>query len=413
MNSWVEAKLGDLFSFKNGMNAEKTAYGNGIPFVNVMDVFGTDVLTSDIVRGKIQANEKQIKEYLVKRGDVLLNRTSETFDEIALATVYMDDAPIVFGGFVIRARPRTPRLDPKFCVYFFQSDAIRREMIRRGQGAVRANIGQKDLATVPAVVPPLAEQKRIAEILSTWDRAIEATEKLIANSEAQKKALMQQLLTGKKRLPGFSRDWKEYRLGEIGSTFTGLSGKSAKDFGDGEFYIQYKNVFENEEVNFSALDRVRISTSENQYIVEHGDFIFTTSSETPEEVGVSSVVLEPSGSIYLNSFCFGYRPNNRSTILPHFGKFFFRSNLFRRRLHSLAQGSTRYNLSKSAFLDICVHLPEPDEQAAVANILRTTADAVARRKADLRRLKLEKAALMQQLLTGKRRVKIKGEAQAA
>ncbi len=224
---------------------------------------------------------------------------------------------------------------------------------------------------------------------------------------------MQQLLTGKKRLPGFRGEWKEYTLGEIGSTFTGLSGKSAKDFGDGEFYIQYKNVFENEEVNFSALERVRIGTSENQYIVEHGDFIFTTSSETPDEVGVCSVVLEPSGSIYLNSFCFGYRPNSHRTILPHFGKFFFRSNLFRRRLHSLAQGSTRYNLSKSAFLDICVHLPGPDEQAAIANILRTSADAVTRRKADLRRFKLEKAALMQQLLTGKRRVKIKGEAQAA
>lgn len=200
MNNWTRYKLGDLFEFKNGVNADKSAYGSGIPFINVMDVFGSDVIVARSIRGKMQVTEKQKKEYGVEYGDVLFNRASETFDEIAMSSVYLDSTEAVFGGFVIRARPKTKQLDEYFCAYFFQSNKMRRELIRRGQGAVRANIGQKDLIKIPVTVPSFAEQKRIASILSTWDQAIEATEKLIANSEAQKKALMQQLLTGKRRV---------------------------------------------------------------------------------------------------------------------------------------------------------------------------------------------------------------------
>ena len=154
IDGWIDCKLGELFEFKNGLNAEKAAYGDGTPFVNVMDVFGNDTLTADLIRGKMKTSAKQESEYSVKHGDVLFNRTSETFDEIAMSAVYLDCVPAVFGGFVIRARPTKKNLDPHFCAYFFQSDSFRKELIRRGQGAVRENIGQKDLATVPALVPP-------------------------------------------------------------------------------------------------------------------------------------------------------------------------------------------------------------------------------------------------------------------
>lgn len=197
---WEKNSLDSLFEFKNGLNTEKEQYGNGYKFVNVMDVFRNDILTESKIIGRVQVTDKQLEGYQLKYGDVLFNRTSETFDEIAIAAIYLDNAIATFGGFVIRARPKGNQIDPAYSVFLFQSKSYRSQVVKLGQGAIRANIGQKDLARVCILVPPLAEQKKIAQILSTWDKAISVTEKLLTNSQQQKKALMQQLLTGKKRL---------------------------------------------------------------------------------------------------------------------------------------------------------------------------------------------------------------------
>ncbi|NVG33224.1 restriction endonuclease subunit S, partial [Escherichia coli] len=209
---WEKNSLDSLFEFKNGLNTEKEQYGNGYKFVNVMDVFRNDILTESKIIGRVQVTDKQLEGYQLKYGDVLFNRTSETFDEIAIAAIYLDNAIATFGGFVIRARPKGNQIDPAYSVFLFQSKSYRSQVVKLGQGAIRANIGQKDLARVCILVPPLAEQKKIAQILSTWDNAISVTEKLLANSQQQKKALMQQLLTGQKRLLDengvrFSGEW--------------------------------------------------------------------------------------------------------------------------------------------------------------------------------------------------------------
>jgi type I restriction enzyme S subunit len=197
---WFIKQLGDLFEFKNGLNAEKAHYGSGVKFANVMDVFrGPRLLCSQII-GSMQATKDQIAQFSLRFGDVLFNRTSEIDDEIALSTVYLDDGPAVFGGFVIRARPKGEKLDAEFCVYAFSSLAIRREMIRLGQGAIRSNIGQGDLCTVPILLPPLPEQRAIAGILAARDRAINAMDVQLAALCEEKAGLMQQLLTGKRRM---------------------------------------------------------------------------------------------------------------------------------------------------------------------------------------------------------------------
>ncbi len=130
-------------------------------------------------------------------------------------------------------------------------------------------------------IPPLAEQKKIAQILSTWDQAILATEKLLKNSQQQKKALIQQLLTGKKRLLDengvrFSGAWKEYPLGNLGNTFTGLTGKTKEDFGSGVPYITYMNIFKNNRIDINQVDYVIVKEDENQNSVRYGDIFFTT-----------------------------------------------------------------------------------------------------------------------------------------
>uniref|UniRef100_UPI00262CD617 restriction endonuclease subunit S n=1 Tax=uncultured Halomonas sp. TaxID=173971 RepID=UPI00262CD617 len=214
---WRLVSLGDCFEFKNGINADKDSYGHGVKFVNVMDVFASRELRYENLINSVSVTDKQKKDYSVLRGDVLFNRTSEVVEEIAFASVYCDDEPAVFGGFVIRGRRKGQSISERFSVYLFGSSSFRRQAIKSCQGVVRGNIGQKDLAKISLYLPPLNEQKKIASILSTWDEAITTSERLIEASQQQRHALMQQLLTGKRRLPGFAvhAGWRHEKYGDV------------------------------------------------------------------------------------------------------------------------------------------------------------------------------------------------------
>ena len=145
----------------------------------------------------------------------------------------------------------------------------------------------------------------------------------------------------------------------MGTTFTGLSGKTKEDFGHGEAaFVTYMNVFSNPIALPSGTDRVEIDNKQNA--VKYGDVFFTTSSETPEEVGMSSVWLENMPNVYLNSFCFGWRPSKEidSTYLA----FMLRSNSVRENFILLAQGISRYNISKTKAMDILIPVPSFNEQ---------------------------------------------------
>ena len=188
----------------NGFNTEKERYGSGTKFVNVMDIFKNDRLFETNISASVQVTDSQLADNSVEYGDVLFNRTSEVPDEIAMSATYLDTKnKVIFGGFVIRGKPKTSDLTPEYSVYCFRTSRFRREAIRRSQGVIRSNIGQKDLDQISVLLPPRREQLASADILSTWDQAIKTTGKLIENSKAQKKALMQQLLTGKKRYSQF------------------------------------------------------------------------------------------------------------------------------------------------------------------------------------------------------------------
>ena len=263
------------------------------------------------------------------------------------------------------------------------------------------------MSEIPFDIPPLKEQEKIAEILTTWDEAITKQTELLRAKELQKKALMQKLLSGEVRFDGFSDKWEEVRLGEIGNSFNGLSGKTGEDFGIGEAkYITYKNIFNYSKIKLDIFENVQISNDEKQNLVQFGDIFFTVSSETPEEVGMSSVLLDNVSNTYLNSFCFGYRLNNFNTLDPYFARFYFRSFQMRDKISRLAQGSTRFNLSKNEIMKLKIKLPSLPEQQKIAEVLSLADDEINLLRNELEELKLQKKALMQKLLTGQVRVKV-------
>lgn len=166
-------------------------------------------------------------------------------------------------------------------------------------------------------------------------------------------------------------EWK--KLGEIGTFYSGLSGKTKKDFEKGNAkYVTYSNIFNNVAVNLKINDVVNVLPNEKQNIIAYGDIIFTGSSETPDECGMSSVVTEIINEpIYLNSFCFGFRLNNLSLFEPSFAKFLFRSNHLRNSIKKTANGVTRYNISKQLFSQIEIPIPPLPIQQEIVRILDT------------------------------------------
>lgn len=166
----------------------------------------------------------------------------------------------------------------------------------------------------------------------------------------------------KVRFAGFTGDWEQRKLGDMGTTFTGLSGKTKNDFGHGDArFVTYMNVFTNPVSDPDRVEAVEIDKSQNA--IQYGDVFFTTSSETPEEVGMSSVWLENTDNIYLNSFCFGYRPTEK--IDPHYMAYMLRSETVRKNIIYLAQGISRYNISKNGVMQIEVPVPNINEQRLV------------------------------------------------
>ncbi|AUD14962.1 MULTISPECIES: restriction endonuclease subunit S [unclassified Planococcus (in: firmicutes)] len=195
-------------------------------------------------------------------------------------------------------------------------------------------------------------------------------------------------------------DWSIKSIDEIGRVYGGLSGKSKEDFemGDSKF-ISYKNVFDNFFIDTNKLLPVNIKLGEKQNKVQEGDIIFTGSSETANEAGMSSVLINKvNHDIYLNSFCFGLR-TKPNVLNPYFSGYLFRSFNFRKEIFSLAQGSTRFNISKSNFLKLKVIIPPIKEQQKIAEILLAADKQIEKTELLVQKTKEFKKGLMQNLLT--------------
>ncbi len=253
------------------------------------------------------------------------------------------------------------------------------------------NINLQTLKPLEILTPPLPEQKKIAAILSTWDRAIEGTEKLLANSQQQKKALMQQLLTGKKRLPGFTGEWEKHRLSDCCHVVMGSSPKSEfyNETGEGLPLLQGNADIKN------RLSCPRIFTSEITKECQLGDILLSVRAP----VGTVSIALHHA--------CIGRGISSIRVKKGNSQEFAYQYFLsIEDRWERLAQGSTFEAVNGDDIKKLTILLPSFPEQKAIAAVLTTADEEITALESDLSRLRQEKKALMQQLLTGKIRVAV-------
>lgn len=241
------------------------------------------------------------------------------------------------------------------------------------------------------------EQTKIGNYFQQLDILIAQHQQKHDKLLSLKKSLLEKMFSKqgatvpKIRFKGFSGGWEENTLGEIGETYSGLSGKTKEDFGHGKAnFVTYMNVFSNSVTSKLLVEPIEVDKKQNE--VRFGDVFFTTSSETPEEVGMSSVWMGEVGNVYLNSFCFGYRPKQK------FDNYYLastlRSSSFRQQIILLAQGISRYNISKNKAMDILLLVPKFEEQIKIGNLFKHLDTLLSQHQAQLKKLNNIKQACL-------------------
>ena len=233
-------------------------------------------------------------------------------------------------------------------------------------------------------------------------------EKLIANAKAQKKALMQQLLTNQKRLPGFTGEWTSTTLEKIAKIIVSNVDKKSVQDETAVRLCNYMDVYRSDQIeaDMSFMAATATNAQIEKFVLKVGDVLITKDSETPDDIAVPSYVASTAADLICGYHLAMIRPKKGTIGL--FLKFYFEHPHTQYFFASRANGATRFGLTVGAIETAPIELPSYEEQQKIADTIETAETEIRRLVPIVERLRQEKSALMQQLLTGKRRVKVVG-----
>ena len=329
--------------------------------------------------------------YVICNGDFVYNPRKSTAAPFGPVNIYEgEDAGIISPLYLCFS---VHNIFPKFLYYRFKSSAWHSYVYSHGDSGVRFDrVSIKDdvFFDMPIYKPAQDEQIKIATLLQLIDDRISTQNKIIEKYESLIQAMCDTLI---------ERETQQVILSfsDFGQSYSGLSGKSAEDFGEGYPFITYMNVYQNRIIDSKDVGFVKINKAEQQSVVRYGDILLTLSSETPEEVGMGAVYLGETYPLYLNSFCFGIHITNDAKIYPPFLAYYVSSQSFRKAVYPLAQGSTRFNLQKSDFMKKRFSFPVIEKQRKIYSILKAYSDKLIVEKLIMRLLCNQKCYLLRQL----------------
>lgn len=404
---WDTYELGDLAEFKSGGTPSKQNagyWGGAFPWVSAKDLKTHYITKAELgltASGELQANIAPVESILVLvRGMTLLK-------DIPIGLVMRR---VAFNQ-DIKALIANANVDPLFLSYFL---VLQKRTMMALVNTANHGTGRLDtdlLRGLAVPLPPLPEQRKIAEILSTWDAAIAAQERLIANARAQKKALMQSLLpTGahppKKRLPGFSGEWVRSTLEDVAQVIVSNVDKKSGDDEQPVRLCNYMDVYRANriEADMHFMRATATPAQIRKFGLRVGDVLITKDSETPDDIAVPSYV----GSTAADLVC-GYHLaiiRAKPKADGQFLKYYFEQPTTQHFFASRANGATRFGLTIGAIESAPIFMPPLAEQQRIGEAIAVAELEIERSLPIAEILRREKSALMQQLLTGKRRVKV-------
>lgn len=406
-DGWKLRKLDDLGE-KNKPAIKAGPFGSALKkefYVKAgYKIYGQEqVIANDYDYGNYYIDEEKylsLKSCAIKPGDILISLVG-TVGKVLL--MGQDCQPGVINPRLLRISTSQNLLDSLFLKYFLESENTANTLQSWAQGGTMGVLNAEMIKRLPILCPPLPEQKKIAQIFSTWDKAITTTEQLLANSQQQKKALMQQLLTGKKRLLDengvrFSGKWRNYSLGEFSQITTGTS-KSKFISKTGHNYI----------IDMGSITREgKLLPSKRTDI--KSDFLKAGQLVMPkDDIGGGNIIgkvgmIDRNNKYILADHVYALKIINHDSL---FISYIINSHCINKSIRRKANGTAQLGLSKKDVLKQNIYMPSDiNEQQKIASVLSAADKEISALQQKLDMLKQEKKTLMQQLLTGKRRVKV-------
>ncbi|MEO8723591.1 MAG: restriction endonuclease subunit S [Sphingobium sp.] len=395
---WENTKFGHVFG------NSRTKGKAGLPTLSVTMTDG--LIPRDSIDRKMDTNLSAEEHLLVRKGDIAYNMMRMWQGASGLAP---HDALVSPAYVVLRAKDD---IDPLFAAYLFKLAHTVHQFWAYSYGITddRLRLYFKDFGAIPVNLPPVLEQGKIAEILSTWDAAISAQERLIANAKRQKQALMQTLLaTGnhppKKRLPGFSGDWREIKLRELGRCYNGVTYSPADVVdGNGLLILRSSNV-QKGRLDFGDTVYVKpdVKTS---CLTQDGDILICVRNGSRNLIGKTARITSDATGHAHGAFMSLFRSTE-----PDFAYHLFKSHTYDQQVKRNL-GATINSINTSDLHNFRFMVPPKPERARIAEILSANDREIEHHEKLLLGTCAQKSALMQQLLTGKRRVKIEAVANA-
>lgn len=397
---WVVRSLGQLGEFRNGINKRKEDFGHGYPFVNLLDVFGLTKLYNGLRFDLVNSTQTEKTIYQLKKGDVLFVRSSVKPEGVGLTTLVAEDLrDTVYSGFLIRFRD-SGALAYEFKEHCFGEWGFRRRLISSSTVSANTNINQNALKAIQIAFPPSTEEQRaIAAALRDVDDLISSLDQLIAKKRVIKQGAMQQLLTGKQRLPGFSGEWEVKKLGDIAEIQRGASPRPI------DSPIWYDSA--------STVGWVRIS----DVTESNGQVLFKTKDYLSEK-GIAQSRFLPQNSLIM-SICatvgipvitaidtcihdgfVGFSKLNQTDKVFLYYKLKELEPGFR----SMGQTGSQRNLNSDLVRNCIILLPSIHEQQAIATILSDMDVEIAALEQKRDKTRALKQGMMQELLTGRTRL---------
>ncbi|PFW58414.1 hypothetical protein COL13_05975 [Bacillus cereus] len=376
--------IGMLFDFKNGLNKAKEYFGYGTPIVNYMDVYSKKGLIANDIKGRVSVSSDEIKAYGVRKGDVFFTRTSETPDEIGVTTTILEELEdTVFSGFILRARPKTERLDISYQKFCFSSSYIRNKIVSSCTYTTRALTNGKSLSKIFIPIPPRSEQQAIATALTDVEDLISSLEKLIEKKHRIKQGTMQQLLTGKKRLDGFSGERETIRIGEMFNISAG-----------GDLLLEHFSPFKTEKYRYNIY---------SNGIANKGLYGYTSNYRYNE----NTITVTARGTIgYANYRKEKYDAIGRLLILSPIIKVdcLYVSDYINNIIKFVVESTGVPQLTAPQISKYYVTVPSYEEQSAIAQVLANMDEEIEALEKKLNKYKAVKQGMAQELLTGRRRL---------
>jgi len=422
-NEWEERSFDSLFTFEGGLSIPRDKLtDNGINYLHYGDIHTRgknymDIAAEENTMPKIPFNNNISASVAIEDGDIVFVDASEDHEGIGKSViVYNQEKRAAIAGLhTILAKGKTDDLYRDYKRFFLQTKYIRKQFIFYATGVSVFGITKKNMGKMVAFLPPLPEQEKIAKILSLWDKAIELKEQLIAEKKQLKKWLMQNLLTGKKRLPGFEGEWQKVRLGDVFVFEGGIpASRDELHMDEGVCYLHYGDIHKSnksyidvkEEYSFLPKLMITVNELDNNCFLYDGDVVFVDASEDYEGTCKYVVVKNKENIPFIAGLhTIIARPINDS-ISDDFKRYCFSTFDVKRQFAIYANGISVYGISKNSIAKILFLLPPLPEQAAIAEVLSTADREIDLHEKQLDELKKQKKALMQLLLTGIVRVKL-------